>query len=655
MASITRLPLPRVLQPSPVTRFVGLFPGGRAGRQHVVGAKGILRVDPKSRAGGHLVTRHLSVLLAFCSLGFVTQSEAFAASPQRQVQQTLKAVPCNVSSCKPAIASSSFIDTIGVNVPISNARLFAGMLPLLRDAGIRHVRVGRCANVVQCSFYRNLEKNGIKGTLIEGATETAEELTASLRSDGPLTEGSFVEAIEGINEPNNPGMPWYTPEWASRTRSQQELLWNTVKSNPKTAQISILGPSICCNYSDQQKLGDLSAFLDAGNMHDYFGVLNPGSIFYTGSYVIDYQRQIQAAVSGSKPMISTETGWGTKGAEPTNEVDAAVQQKYVLRGFLEHRLHGVVRVFDFLFVDDVTAGPAYESYGLVAVSHTGVLQPKPSYAAVKSLIAALADDGPTIVPTGLSFAFAGDAASVDHLLLQRRDGSFDLIVWLELPGWDKKRDRATAFPPQQVAIVFSTPIKSASLTRFDPQGSGALARSGLSVINDRVDLQVTDVPEIVHLEPTGTPAIVAVPPVNPGFSLVRNRHSDQCLFVVNASLDPGTAIMQHACSEVRNQQFTVSRQENGSFSFRDANSRNCMKASGTTAGSAIQTADGCASSDVSQQFTLKPSDDKTYEVTARQSGLCLGVPGQSTMAGAQMQGQVCDGSASQKWSIAHTR
>ena len=130
-----------------------------------------------------------------------------------------------------------------------------------------------------------------------------------------------------------------------------------MKSNPKTAHVSILGPSICCNYTDQEKLGDLGATLDFGNMHDYFGVLNPGSIFYTGAYVIDYQRTIQAAVSGSKPMISTETGWGTKGAQPADEVDGLVQQKYILRGFLEHRLHEVQRVFDFLFVDDPAAGP----------------------------------------------------------------------------------------------------------------------------------------------------------------------------------------------------------------------------------------------------------------------------------------------------------
>lgn len=592
--------------------------------------------------------RSISSLGALCLSSALVQAPVVAlAGPRFHA--------CDVTSCEAAEAASRFVDSIGVNVPIDNPRLYDAMLPLLRASGIRHVRVGICTNVVQCAFFRKLEKTGIKGTVIEGADTDAHQISTLLTDDGPLTMGAFVEAIEGINEPNNPGMPWYTPQWASHTRTQQKILWDTVKSNPKTAQVSILGPSICCNYTDQKTLGDLSAFLDYGNMHDYFGVLNPGSIFYTGAYVIDYQRTVQAAVSGAKPMISTETGWGTKGAQPADEVDGLVQQKYILRGFLEHRLHKVERVFDFLFVDDPAAGPAYESFGLIAVSKSGELRPKPIYPALKSLIGALEDHGGAFEPTGLSFSISGDASSVDHLLLQRNDGSFDLLMWLELPNWDKKRDKPVTYPPQKVSLELSTPIASAGVSRFDAKGSGALSKSPLSVEGGKIALEVTDLPEIVHLVPTGEPATAAVPPSNPGYSLVKNGHSGQCLFVVNASLDPGTAIMQHDCAEVRNQQFTIARQANGAYSFRGANSRNCIKAAGTNPGSAIQTADGCAPDDPSQQFTLKPAGGKTYEVVARKSALCLGVPGQSTESGAQMQSQTCDGSASQKWTIAHTQ
>ena len=166
-------------------------------------------------------------------------------------------------------------------------------------------------------------------------------------------------------------------------------------------------------------------------------------------------------------------------------------------------------------------------------------------------------------------------------------------------------------------------------------------------------LTVTDTPEIVHLSPTGAPTATSLPSTNPGFSLVRNGNSGQCLFVVNASLDPGTAIMQNACAEVRNQQFTVSMQTDGSFLLRDANSRNCVRAAGTTVGSAVQTADGCSSADASQAFTLKPVGTKVYNLVARQSGLCVGVPSESTVPGAQMQVVSCNGSASQAWSIAN--
>ena len=567
----------------------------------------------------------------------------------------VKPAACLASTCEAAVPASTFVDSIGVNVPITNARIFGDLLSLLQASGIRHVRVGICKDVVQCSFFKNLEKAGIRGTVIEDASSTASQLSTLLTNAGPLTEGAFVEALEGINEPNNLGMPWYTAGWVSHTRSQQQVLWNTVKSNPATAHVTVLGPSICCNDTDQAKLGDLSGFLDAGNMHDYFGVMNPGSIYYTGAYVIAHQRGVQAAISGSKPMVSTETGWGTKGSEPADEVNAAVQQKYVLRGFLEHRLHGLARVFDFIFADDPSAGSAFDTYGLVEVSRTGALRPKPSYVAVKNLIAALADHAGPFQATGLSFAISGDGASVDHLLLQKGDGSFDLLIWAELPGWDKSRDRPIAYPPQHVKLELSTPIASADLLAFDPGGTGGLIPSELAVTDDGVSLVVTDTPEIVHLVPTGAPTTVALPPTNPGFSLIRNGNSGQCLFVVNASLDPGTALMQNTCAEVRNQQFTVSRQPDGHVLLRDANSRNCVLAAGVVPGAAIQTAAGCSAADASQAFVLRPVGAKAYNVVASQSGLCVGVPGRSTAAGAQMQVMDCDGSASQTWSIAYTQ
>ena len=560
-------------------------------------------------------------------------------------------VACQASTCEQALQADLFADSIGFDIPIYWEQSFNNMLPLLSNAGVRHARVGLCQDQNQCAFYQKMLQAGIRGTVIIGYNSTATQVAQALASNGTLAEGAFIEAMEGINEPNNSGLPGYTSNWVATTRTAQQMLWNTVQMSGRAGQVKVLGPSICCNAKDQAALGDLTPYLDYGNQHVYFGQQNPGAIYYTGETVTDFNLQLQASISGHKPVQTTETGWGSLTSDPASGVSPSVQQRYIVRGFLESFAHGIPRTFGYVFTDDPSAGAGYGSYGVVAVDAKANLAPKPAYFAVANLLSLVKDPGLPFQPTGLSYNLSGDAASVDHLLLQKRDGSFYLILWTELMGWDQAKQVAKSLPAQTVTINISTPLWGAETYSYDAKGSGFTRRAKLNLINNKATVSVSDQATVVHLVPLSTPTTQSVAPANPGFSPIRNVNSGMCLFVVNASPAAGAAINQIPCSGGRNQQFTVARQSDGYYLLRDDSSRNCIAVAGSANGAPIRTVSGCSAGDQNQKFSLRQIASSSYSLISQQSNLCIDVPGQSTIAGAQMQTNGCNGSKSQSWTI----
>ena len=560
-------------------------------------------------------------------------------------------VACQASTCEQASQADLFADSIGFDVPIYWENAFNNMLPLLSNAGVRHARVGLCQDQNQCRFFQNMLQAGIHGTVIIGYNSSATQIAQALAANGPIAEGAFIEAMEGINEPNNSGLPGYTSNWIANTRSTQMMLWNTVQSSGRSGQVKVLGPSICCNSSDQSALGDLTPYLDYGNQHVYFGQQNPGAIFYTGATVTDFNLQLQTAISGKKPVQTTETGWGSLLSDPASGVSPSIQQRYIVRGYLESFAHGVPRTFDYVFTDDPSAGAGYGSYGVVSVDANANLTPKPAYYAVANLLSLIQDPGASFQPTGLSYNLSGDAASVDHLLLQKRDGSFYLILWTELMGWDPTKQVAKSYAPQTVTINISTPLWGAETYSYDLKGSGSLRRAKLSIFNNSASVVVSDQATVVHLVPLTAPTTQSVAPANPGFSTIMNANSGMCLFVVNASPSAGAAVDQIPCTTGRNEQFTVTQQSDGYYLLRDDDSRNCVQVSGSGSGAAIRTVAGCSAADQSQEFSLRQIASSSYALVSRQSNLCIDVPGASTVAGAQMQTNGCNGARSQTWTI----
>jgi hypothetical protein len=407
-----------------------------------------------------------------------------------------------------AVAADAFVDTIGMNVHLAFTGTcydtgFATLVTMMTSLGVRHIRDGLIDFPSPATYYDRLNqlgKAGIHATLITSPTQTSALLT-----DYPSRVPDSIEAYESPNEPDlNEGA-----DWVATTQAFQKTLYETIKGNAATKKYPVLGPSITSEMGDTL-VGDLSAYLDYGNMHNYFGGFNPGTHGWGGTDMfgtygaIAWAKNIMAQVSGTKPLLTTETGWGD--GSGANEVPPAIKARYVTRLFLEQYRQGVVKTIEYQFCDNT--GDSLD-YGIVASDMTA----KPAYTALKSLIGALADPGPPFGLTFLDYSLLtktpdggpeGDGGvdpNLHSLLFQKRTGAFELVLWVEEQSYDpnSKPPAPISVAPITAQLEVKTPLVSASLGTI--ADDGALPTAPLSLTAGQATIVVTDHVSVVELVP----------------------------------------------------------------------------------------------------------------------------------------------------------
>ncbi|GAC1348968.1 MAG: hypothetical protein NVSMB19_01760 [Vulcanimicrobiaceae bacterium] len=428
--------------------------------------------------------------------GSVTATTGAIASTPLVIAISGPVAPQPVESAVPALA---FVDSVGVNVHLhfSNTPYYdnyPAIKSLLVGAGIRHIRDGLINTGWQGYYDRlnDLGASGIHSTLI---TDVAQSMPFVTSYQSRVSQS--LEAIEGPNEYDRSGDPQWSTTLANYTRN----LYTAVHNTPQTAFLPVIGPSLTSGGAYAQ-LGDLSAYMDFGNMHDYLAGFYPGNGGYGGagygsSYgSIAYNQGAAAQSSGRKPMMATETGYGTT-PNTHNAVDEATQGKYVSRLLLEHYLHGVARTFIYQLVDAGTDG--FDYYGLLRKD----LSPKPAYTMLASLLNVLS--GPAGgAPATLSFAISGNTQNLHHLLLHKADGTFYLAYWIESSSYDVDAG-ATGAPvtvaPQAISVAFGEPVANVKSLVYDAQGN--YRASPMTPAANRIALSATDAVSIVSLSAGG--------------------------------------------------------------------------------------------------------------------------------------------------------
>jgi hypothetical protein len=304
---------------------------------------------------------------------------------------------------------------------------------------------------------------------------------------GPCA-GSALEAVEGPNENDLTG----DPNWASVDVATQQYLYPAVKS--AAAAITVYGPAVTTSGA-YGALGDLTNAEDDGNMHDYFAGRNPGNAGWGssdqfGTYgSLAWNPAVAQQASRSKPIVATETGYSdTTGV--TNYVPPATMGRYEMRTLLEHWMAGVKRTYLYELVN--MTNDAYVGYGLTDPNGN----PKPAYTAIQHLLAHLSDPGSSFTTTPLSYG-VGAPAGVQHVLLQKRNGTYELLLWVEASEWNPVTSSANAVGPQPVTLTFLKSPTSVTGTTIGEDGSLQQATlpitAGQATLTATADVQVIDI------------------------------------------------------------------------------------------------------------------------------------------------------------------
>jgi hypothetical protein len=403
----------------------------------------------------------------------------------------LAALAGPADAAMPVSRADAFVDSIGVNVHMNytdTAYANSGRLvDSLAGAGIRHVRDGLDWNTPQAyAAFDRLADRGIGTTFIMGEpggrTGTLDQLLSVLRTR------RSVDAVEGPNEYGSSG----DSDWVARLRDYQGRLYNGVNGDPALAQLPVLGPSLV-TWQQYEALGDLRAALDAGNVHPYPGGDAPEAN-------LDWWLPVVAPVSGDRPVWATETGYHNAtqtsgGHRPASEAAAAT---YLPRLYLEYFRRGVPRTFAYELVDlrlDAGRGDQEANFGLLRSDYTE----KPAYRRLANLIAVLSDPGPAHPVQPLGVSIDGAPSDLRQLLLQKRDGSYYLVMWRAARVWDPDARQPLEAGSDSVSVRLDdgSPLEVAE--QIDP--ALGTAPSASSSASGPIDVSVGADPVIVRLAP----------------------------------------------------------------------------------------------------------------------------------------------------------
>ncbi len=395
---------------------------------------------------------------------------------------------------QPAQAAEDFVDSIGMcthwgypDTPYGGA--YDTVKARLLESGIRHIRDGFSDKMIE------LGKLGIKSTVVTDADRSPAEWVDTIKRAN--SAGARIVAVEG---PNEPDLFWrnnkrsYKGQGAEQGDAGiiagviafQKDLYAAIKADPATAGLVVIGPSLGKTYGYDVRSpfgnGSLTDAVDWGNFHPYPGG-NPFSqpfsyagiekyIWHGGQPTVNidefpYAFDIYAPPFAPKPMAATETGYSTFDGGTSERAQA----RYLPRLFAEYFRKGIRRTHSYEFADEFEK-PAEREANFGLVRHD--LTRKPAFTAMKNLIALLAEKAPNNnAPVPLDFDMqVGKAPGFDrtqyvhHLLLQKGNGEYCLLLWHEIALDDMTAvpyRRVPKAPPMPVSIKFSEPINRATL------------------------------------------------------------------------------------------------------------------------------------------------------------------------------------------------
>ncbi|WP_432505526.1 NPCBM/NEW2 domain-containing protein [Kineococcus arenarius] len=402
----------------------------------------------------------------------------------------------------PAQMADSFVDSIGVATHLTYTGTPYMNYPLvkqrLQESGIRHLRDGWGTGSKYASDFveKELSPMGVGITMVQDPRQNA--TPAQLKDMVKTQLPTAIDAVEGLNEWDLRG-----GNWAVDARNWTIQVAEAYRGDPATKNIPIVAPSLADTNatSKYQALGDISAYVDYGNTHDY-----PGNQYHMNDSIIDTVLRNNSVTAKGKKVYATETGFSTgTTSAPYRTMPAAQVAQALPNLYLDHFRRGVARTFSYELFDQ-HADNAFESkFGLL--NNDG--SPKASFNAMSNLINLLNDKGSAFSTKPLNYELQGTNAKTRTLLLQKRDGSYWLAVWQQ----DRLFDGNQVVNPADVPVTLKLGSPVSSVKLYDPVKNRS--SFGGSSNTDTVKFSSTESVTLVELRGTGSSTTPTQPTPTP--------------------------------------------------------------------------------------------------------------------------------------------
>ena len=358
-----------------------------------------------------------------------------------------------------AAKAVDFLNSMGVCSSITGrGETLAGTIDALRYTGIRFVRCGLEDRISVADMIRLHEKTGarIAYGLLSGGTD----LTRLIREAKQLASAGALLALEGNNEPNNWGIAYQGRKggrnlpWLPVARLQEDLykavksdpvlrdypVWNITESGAQTDNVGLQFLTI--PNAAGCLMPDGTRYADFANCHNYithpswpglhdnqtWRSADPGPDCPVDGLYGNYGRTWRNHFAGysesellTLPRVTTETGYAV-GPGVTEEIQARLFMNLYLSQFKRGWSHTAIYL-----LRTRSNEPAHHTYAFYQIDYT----PKQAAHYLHNLTTILADTGSIQTPGRLAYSVPSRPATVHDLLLQKSNGTFELVLWGE--------------------------------------------------------------------------------------------------------------------------------------------------------------------------------------------------------------------------------
>ncbi len=459
-----------------------------------------------------------------------------------------------------AASAGSFVNSVGVNAHMdsgssvwTNTQRIGAEIAAL---GVKHVRDGTPYDWA-LPEYVALAKTGVVFDLSQvnptaaafttvGSTEDAQRAVTLVNA----VPGS-VESMEGANEYNissyslNGSNSYGNLAWGA---ADDASLQAAVAAAAALAGVTVVAASTALIDSAP----NVSAYVGASNWHVYGGVGEQ-----LGAKMAAGIAAAQATAPG-KPVYVTETGISSSGygSATWGVTDEATQGIILTNALLESFKDGAFRTFLYELQDDTSSTPQENQFGLFRVDGSA----KPAATDIGNLLHLLSDPvGSASKPLGsLAYGIAGLPSTASSMLLQKSDGTFDLVVWNG--GATLYNGTSNVTPPaSNITVTFASAAQAVSV--YDPVSGLAAVQSNANASS--VSFGLSKDPVILEIKPAAfapLPTSTATDTLQLGLSEDAWQGDAQAVITVDGKTVGGTVAVTASHSQGQSQTVTLTGQ-----------------------------------------------------------------------------------------------